>query len=82
MRTTARSVSGSSPTSRAGALRPSASPTSIPAAPCTTWLLVITKPSGVKMNPDPAPPRRPFAAVTSMFTTAGPISSTAPVTAR
>ena len=41
-RTTARSVSGSSPTRCAGSLRPSSNVTVIRWAPVTTWLLVNT----------------------------------------
>src|SRR5439155_18413104 len=55
------------------------------------WLLVRTRPSGVKTNPDPPArsslPRPPDAAAlgprpTSILTTAGPTISTAPITAR
>src|SRR5207249_714302 len=45
-RITARSVSGSSPTSAAGTGRPSANATSMRVASCTTWLFVSTNPSG------------------------------------
>ena len=48
-------------------------------ASCTTWLLVSTKPSGVKTKPEPFPPRRPWR--TSMLTTAGLTRSAAAVTA-
>src|SRR5437762_2355936 len=52
-RMTARSVSGSSPTSSAATGRPSANATSIRVASCTTWLFVRTNPSGVNTNPEP-----------------------------
>ena len=55
IRITARSVSGSSPIKRASKLRPSESVTPSLVAPCTTWLLVKIKPSGVKTNPEPLP---------------------------
>ncbi len=56
-RTSARSVSGSSPTTRAVKLRPSTVVTLTRAAvPPTTWLLVSTSPSGATMTPDPVPP--------------------------
>ena len=57
-RTSARSVSGSSPTTRAARLRPSTVVTLTRAAPSTTWLLVSTSPSGATMTPDPVPPWR------------------------
>src|SRR2546427_7280100 len=56
MRMTARSVSGSSPTSVAGNIRPSANATSILSAACTTWLFVSRKPSGAMIKPEPLPP--------------------------
>ena len=84
-RRTARSVSGSSPTSSAAKRAPPAAVTSIRLARATTWLLVRTKPSGVKMKPDPLPPgslsdRREER--TSMLTTAGPTLRTASTTVR
>jgi hypothetical protein len=83
IRTTARSVSGSSPTSVAGTRRPSASIAVIFAAPWTTWLFVSTKPSVVNTNPEPEPSARPrrSACSTSIFTTEGETRSTAPTTA-
>ena len=78
-RITARSVSGSSPASRAGRERPSGSRTSILRAPCTTWLFVRANPSGVRTKPEPEPR---LGSVTSMFTTDGATASTAWVTAR
>ena len=52
-------------------------------APWTTWLLVRMRPSGVKTNPEPCPPRagRPVSCPTSMVTTDGPTASTARTTA-
>ena len=41
------------PPASAGTRRPSASTTAILVAPCTTWLLVSTKPSGVNTKPEP-----------------------------
>src|SRR5919197_1730147 len=89
VRTTARSVSGSSPTSSASHARPSFKVTSRREAPWTTWLFVRTKPSGVKTKPEPPPPepRRPRASPprrerTSMLTTEGLTRSAAPTTAR
>jgi len=83
-RITARSVSGSSPTSSAATGRPSANATSIRVASCTTWLLVSTNPSGVNTNPEPLPgtsragrPRRSTLCRTSTLTTAGPTFSAA-----
>src|SRR6266545_3793530 len=84
MRITAKSVSGSVPTRCASGRRPSASVTSIRSAPCTTWLLVRIKPSGVMMKPDPLPPscpRCPPFLRTSIFTTDGLTCSAALVTA-
>jgi hypothetical protein len=60
MRTTARSVCGSSPIRAPWNRRPPVRVTSMSAAPWTTWLLVRMKPSGVKRKPDPPPrPCRP-----------------------
>jgi hypothetical protein len=88
-RSTARSVSGSSPTNSAAYCAPSGSVARTAAAPWTTWLLVSAKPSGVKTNPEPLPaagaprgvPRLGAASVTSRCTTAGPVRSTARTTA-
>jgi hypothetical protein len=82
-RTTARSVSGSSPTRVAGTRRPSARTAEILAAPCTTWLFVSAKPSVVNTKPEPEPSARPrrSACWTSIFTTDGDTRSTAPTTA-
>jgi hypothetical protein len=59
-RNSARSVSGSSPTSRARKSWPSAVVTAMraaaPAAPAT-WLLVRMSPSGATTTPEPVPPR-------------------------
>src|SRR6266568_2424302 len=91
MRTTARSVCGSSPTTAAATRRPSASDTSILLAPRMTWLLVNAKPSGVKMKPEPLPPRLGRAPrlgldgagnSTSILMTDGATRSTALVTTR
>ena len=54
-RTSARSVSGSSPTTCAVRLRPSAVVTRTLVAPPTTWLLVRTNPSGATITPEPEP---------------------------
>ncbi len=56
--TSARSVSGSSPTTRALKLRPSTVATARRAAAPTTWLFVSTSPSGATMTPEPVPPWR------------------------
>src|SRR5450432_2111635 len=48
-------------------------------APWTTWLLVMTKPSGVKIKPEPLPPR-PRADSTCMRTTEGLTDSATCVT--
>src|ERR1700687_5275041 len=81
---TARSESGSSPTSSAAATRPSGRVTSRALAPPATWLLVTMYPSGVMTNPDPEPacalrPRAPRS--TRMWATAGATWATTPVTA-
>src|SRR6266851_748872 len=55
-RNSARSVSGSSPTSVAVKSPPSSRSTRIASDSCTTWLLVRMNPSGVKTNPEPLPP--------------------------
>src|SRR5512143_307648 len=85
-RSTAMSVSGSSPTRSASCRRPSWSTTLNFDAPCTTWLLVSTKPSGVNTNPEPPPsrwrPERPRRACDSTLTTAGATRSVACTTAR
>ncbi len=85
-RSTARSVSGSSPTGQATTLRPSLSVAVIDTAPCTTWLLVRTKPSGVKITPDPLPcgtdaPSGPLPE-TRRCTTEGAAARTASITVR
>ena len=54
---TARSESGSSPTISAANARPPGWTTRISRAPCTTWLLVSSSPSGVKKKPEPLPRR-------------------------
>ena len=63
-RSTARSDSGSAPTTRNGAVEPSANAAVPDVAPPTTWALVSKKPSPVKTTPEPrlslprpAPPR-------------------------
>src|SRR5207237_3182357 len=81
---TARSESGSSPTSSAAATRPSGSVTSRALARPATWLLLTMYPSGVMMNPEPEPacalrPRAPRS--TRMWATAGATWATTPVTA-
>src|SRR5262249_10764092 len=93
MRITARSVSGSSPIKRASKLRPSESVTPSLLAPCTTWLLVKIKPSGVNTKPEPLPRnsagrreedacRLSWLCLTSILTTDGLTFSAAAVTAR
>ena len=79
-RTSARSVSGSSPTTRALRLRPSDVVTATRLAPPTTWELVRTSPSGATITPEPEPPR--LSARTCRPTTAGPSRSTTSVTVR
>src|SRR5213592_1826138 len=81
MRSTAMSVSGSSPRRLASRLNPSAKVALMRLAPCTTWLLVRSSPSGVNANPDPVPRRELAPSSTSRCTTAGPTRSTAPTTA-
>ena len=82
-RTSARSVSGSSPTTRAVRLRPSTVATLTREPPPTTWLLVSTSPSGAITTPEPVPPWRSSPAfATSRRTTAGPTRSTTSMTAR
>src|SRR5450755_2453937 len=81
---TARSESGSSPTSSAAATRPSGSVTSRELPPPATWLLVTMYPSGVMMNPEPEPdclPRPRVARSTRMWATAGATWATTLVTA-
>ena len=53
--TTATSVRLSAPTMRALNSRLSGSVTSTWSAPSTTWALVMMKPSGVRMKPEPTP---------------------------
>ncbi len=53
--TTARSVAGSRPTSRAGRERPSRRRTLMVSASSTTWLFVRIAPSAVKTTPEPMP---------------------------
>jgi hypothetical protein len=79
-RSSARSVSGSSPSSRASMLRPSGSVSRNSRAPSTTWLLVSTSPSGEMTTPEPTPPRPP-ALARSTRTTAGPTRSATAMTA-
>src|SRR6185503_7997361 len=55
MRTTATSVGGSLPSTRAAKRRLSASRTITSSAPATTWLLVRTIPDLSTMNPEPSP---------------------------
>lgn len=73
-RITARSVSGSSPTSTAPRRSPSGSEAVRRRLPATTWLLVSAKPSGVNTTPEPFP--RPAV----MCATAGPTRSKARAT--
>ena len=83
IRTRARSVSGSSPTTWAVRLWPSAVAARMREAPPTTWLFVSTRPSGETITPDPEPPWRPFSpGATSSRTTAGLTVSTTSITAR
>src|SRR5581483_1504296 len=53
--TTARSVDGSFPSTRAGIFRSSANTTSMDCAPATTWLFVTMTPSEPMTKPVPAP---------------------------
>ena len=53
--TTARSVVGSFPSTRAGIFRSSANTTSMDCAPATTWLFVTMTPSEPMTKPVPAP---------------------------
>ena len=55
MRTTATSVGGSLPSTRAVKRRLSASRTITSSAPATTWLFVSTMPDLSTMNPEPSP---------------------------
>ena len=80
-RSKARSVSGSSPITRASMGRPSDPVSLASRAPCITWLLVSSNPSGEMMTPDPIPAPRPDTCG-STRTTAGPMRSTTAVTAR
>ena len=87
IRTSARSVSGSSPTIWAVRFWPSAVVARMRAAPPTTWLLVSTSPSGDTITPEPVPPCRALfcaasPARTSSRTTAGLTLSTTSITAR
>ena len=90
IRTTARSVAGSSPIKDAGKWRPSGNDKAIREASCTTWLFVSTSPSGLNTNPDPPPCRsrgsplraRPAVCVTSIFATDGLTFSAAETTAQ
>ena len=61
VRSTARSDSGSAPTTRNGVVVPSANAAVPAGAPPTTWALVRMKPSPVKTTPEPrlSPPRPP-----------------------
>ena len=82
-RSTAMSVSGSRPSTRAGKRRASVSASSIVEAPSTTWLLVSTMPSGDRMVPEPEPwAARPWRSPrTCTCTTEGETASTTPTTA-
>ena len=77
MRRSARSVSGSEPTSSAVSSRPSVKEAITRGArrSPTTWALVSTNPSGVMTTPEP-PPRRP----TRRFATDGASDSATNVT--
>jgi hypothetical protein len=55
IRTTATSVGGSLPSTRAAKRRLSASRTITSSAPATTWLFVSTMPDLSTMKPDPSP---------------------------
>src|SRR5947208_14983247 len=84
-RITARSVAASPPTSVAPRVDPSVRVTARSVASYTTWLLVRTYPSGVKITPDPAP-TTPAAAPgrrvpAALLTTAGPPRPTTQPTA-
>ena len=83
MRSKARSVCGSSPSTRALTVRVSASASRTVEAPWTTWLLVSTRPSGEITTPEPVPPRWRFSRSggVSTRTTAGPTRSTTSTTA-
>ena len=80
-RSSARSVSGSSPSTRACNSRPSSVVSTTLRAPCTTWLLVSARPSGEMITPDPAPIERP-PRLTSIRTTLAPTRSTTSLTTR
>ncbi len=80
-RTSARSVSGSSPSTRAVRRRPSSVVSSTVRAPCTTWELVSARPSGDTITPEPEPAGLPLR-LTSMRTTLGPTRSTTSATVR
>ena len=80
-RSRARSVSGSSPSTRAWSSRPSSVVSATRRAPWTTWLLVSARPSDAMMTPEPDPALRPRLR-TSMRTTLGPTRSTTSVTTR
>ena len=61
VRSKARSVSGSTPSTWASVTKPSMSRSLISFDEPTTWLLVSTSPSGEITMPEPSPPRsRPF----------------------
>jgi hypothetical protein len=81
IRNSAKSVSGSSPISWALKSPESGVDTVIFSPPWTTWLFVKMKPSGVKMNPDPLPPRLCLFS-TCMRTTEGLTDSATVVTTR
>ena len=83
-RSSARSVSGSTPSTRASVTPPSPSLILICFDDPTTWLLVSTSPSGEMTIPDPRPPRSrelDWLAMVSTRTTAGPTRSVTPITA-
>ena len=83
-RSSARSVSGSTPSTRASVTPPSLSRILICFDEPTTWLLVSTSPSGEMTIPEPSPPRCRASgrvATVSTRTTAGPTRSVTPITA-
>ena len=82
VRSSARSVSGSSPSTLASAWPPPAKERRTRRTPPTTWELVSTSPSPAITTPEPTPPPRSLPSVIrSTRTTAGPTRSTTDVRA-
>ena len=80
-RSTARSDSGSAPTTSTVAAEPSLNTARPPVAEATTWALVSSSPSSLTTTPEPAPPRPP-GPLTSSAATCGAISAATVVTTR